>query len=81
MLIPIFGMLTGVVTTGAIVWGIVQIVRIRTRSHGSPELEAEVNALREQVDMLQQQIGETVERLDFAERLLARGQTGASEIR
>jgi hypothetical protein len=79
-LIPIFGMLTGTVMTGAVVWGIVQIVRIRTHgSQSTPELAGEVAALRDQVDSLQQQLLETQERIDFTERLLTRGRGDREE--
>ncbi|HEY7682565.1 MAG TPA: hypothetical protein VH879_07960 [Gemmatimonadales bacterium] len=72
--IPVFGMITGMITTSAIVWGIVQIVRIR--SHGpsaGAELFTEVAALRDQVEALQQQLLDAQERIDFAERLLTQG--------
>ena len=79
-LIPLFGMLTGMVMTGAVVWGIVQIVRIRSHSSQSaPELAGEVAALRDQVDTLQQQLLETQERIDFAERLLTKGRGDSEE--
>lgn len=85
-LIPIFGMITGIVTTGLFFWGIVQVARspigqaIARRLQGrhgaaDAELAADVAALRDQVDMLQQQLGETHERLDFTERLLTRART------
>ena len=83
-MIPIFGMVTGIITTGLFFWGIVQVARspvgqalarrIQGRhAQGDPELIAEVGALRDQVDSLQQQLAETQERVDFTERLLARG--------
>jgi hypothetical protein len=84
-MIPLFGMLTGIITTGLFFWGVIQVARspvgqalgrrIQGR-HGhseDPELLAEVSALRDQVDALQQQLIETQERVDFTERLLARG--------
>jgi hypothetical protein len=83
-LIPLFGMMTGLVITGLFFWGIVQLSRgpvgqaIGRRLQGrhaqaDPELAAEVAALRDQVDNLQHQLLETQERVDFTERLLARG--------
>jgi hypothetical protein len=83
-LIPLFGMVTGIITTGLFFWGIVQVARspvgqaLGRRLQGryaqvDPELVAEVAALRDQVDSLQQQLMETQERVDFTERLLARG--------
>jgi hypothetical protein len=89
-LIPIFGMATGVITTGLFFWGIVQVSRsqigtavarwIQSHAKGDPDLMGELLQLREQVDLMQQQLVETQERLDFTERLLTRGQrapTGA----
>lgn len=83
-MIPLFGMITGIITTGLFFWGIVQVARspvgqamarrIQGRyAQGDPELVAEVIALREQVDSLQHQLIETQERVDFTERLLTRG--------
>jgi hypothetical protein len=83
-LIPIYGMITGILVTGLIVIGVVRVMnspvgvalgrRISGRSGDSDdELRGEVVYLREQVDDLQRQVGETQERLDFAERLLTQG--------
>jgi hypothetical protein len=84
-MIPLFGMLTGIITTGLFFWGVIQIARSpvgqalgrrilgRYGRSEDPELIAEVSALRDQVDSLQQQLVETQERVDFTERLLARG--------
>jgi len=81
-MIPLFGMITGIITTGLFFWGVVQVARspigqaIGRRLQGrhgqaDPELVAEVAALRDQVEGLRQQLEETHERLDFTERLLA----------
>jgi hypothetical protein len=89
-LIPIFGMITGILTTGLVFWGIVQVARspigqaigrrLQGRhGQGDSELAAEVAALRDQVDVIQQQLVETQERLDFTERLLTRGKVDARE--
>ena len=80
-LIPIFGMITGVLITGGLIYGAIRIMhspvgialarRIQGRHDGEDEeTRAEVAALREQVDEVQRQLGETQERLDFAERIL-----------
>lgn len=81
-MIPVFGMITGIITTGLFFWGIVQVARspigqaLARRIQGrygdtDPELMADVAALRDQVDFMQQQLSETQDRLDFTERLLA----------
>jgi len=83
-LIPMFGMLTGVITTGLFFWCVVQVARseigqalarrIQGR-HGTidSEMAADFGALRDHVLDLERQLGETQERLDFTERLLSRG--------
>lgn len=82
-LIPIFGMLTGVVITGGLIFGVVKVMqspvgialgrRIQGRSADDDDLRAEVGYLREQVEDMHRQLSETQERLDFTERLLSRG--------
>lgn len=83
-MVPIFGMITGIITTAAFFWGIVKLAqspigealarRIQGRHGGSdPEVLAEVSLLRDQVEALQNQLYEAQERIDFTERLLARG--------
>jgi len=85
IVVPIFGMITGIVITGFVVIGPVgrAIGRVILHLFGvdrSPGLQAgevaDVRALLdEQGDRLeaqQRQIGEMAERLDFAERLLAK---------
>jgi hypothetical protein len=44
-----------------------------------PQLEAELEALEDEVARLRGQLGETNERLDFAERLLTRSEDGRRE--
>ncbi len=71
-LVPIFGMLTGILVTGAIVWGVVQGLKYRYGSQqADPALAGEVAALREQVEQMQHQLAEAHERIDFTERLLS----------
>lgn len=80
-LIPLGGMLTGLLITVAGIWGGVRIAqgplgqavahRLRGRGSDSAELGGEVAELREQVDLLRRQLEETQERMDFAERLLS----------
>jgi len=42
-------------------------------SGGDPELQAEVAELRRELDQVRLELAETSERLDFTERLLAKG--------
>jgi hypothetical protein len=84
ILVPIFGMLTGIVITGFIVLGPVgrAVGRVILRVFGAdrdPALPpAELRDLRELVDdqvgrleTMQRQLAELAERQDFTERLLA----------
>lgn len=71
-IVAIAGMLTGVLTTGLITWGIVQAFRARAQARAMPaQQEDEVARLRDHVETLHQALVETQERLDFTERLLA----------
>jgi hypothetical protein len=56
-------------------WGAVKIARIiaHSRVAGDPDTAAHLQALDQEVGTLRQEIVETQERLDFAERLLAEG--------
>lgn len=90
--IPVMGMLTGIFTIGLMAWGFVAVSRgpvgqalarrIQGR-HGAAEADVllAVDALREQVDALQQQLLETQERLDFTERLLSSGRARQEQDR
>lgn len=86
-LIPIFGMITGIVTTGLFFWGVVQMARspigqaLARRIQGrhaeaDGELLADMAAMRDQMEYLQQQVTETQDRLDFTERMLAQQRQG-----
>lgn len=88
-MIPIFGMITGTIMTGFIALAAVMIFKgplgqaMARRLQGragdvEQELIGEVQALRDQVQALEQHAGELEERLDFAERLLSRGEQPAS---
>lgn len=83
-MIPIFGMITGVIISAAFFWGLVKVAqspvgealarRIQGRHGGpDPEVLAEVSLLRDQVEALQNQLNEAQERIDFTERLLTQG--------
>lgn len=82
-IVPLVGMLTGVLTTGFLAWGLVRVFqgpvgqamarRIQAKSGGGdPEVLNEVLELRSQVEELTHRLGEAEERIDFSERLLAR---------
>ena len=89
-LIPIFGMMTGIIITGICVWGGVQILRgpvgqalarwISGQSGPTdPSLVEEVDQLRHSLAGLESHVVELEERLDFTERMLAR-QTEAAAL-
>lgn len=83
-MIPLFGMLTGIITTGLFFWGVIGVARspigqaFARRIQGKygngsdPELLEVVSALRDQLDSMQQQLIETQERVEFTERVLSR---------
>ena len=56
-------------------WGAVKIAKIiaHSRVAGVPDIAAHLQALDQEVGTLRQEMVETQERLDFAERLLAQG--------
>ena len=84
--IPLGGMVTGVVSVGAISWAMVRIFqgpvgqalsrRLQAKS-GDADLLSEVLELRHQLEQTQQRLTETEERIDFNERLLARRAEGS----
>jgi hypothetical protein len=88
-LIPVLGMVTGLVSTGLLLWALVRISQgqvgeaiagwIASQSGGRtpPNLAREVAGLRAQVAHLEQQMVDAHERIDFTERLLAQARPGA----
>jgi hypothetical protein len=56
-------------------WGAVKIAKIMSQGRiaGDPDTAAHLRALDQEVGTLRQEMLETQERLDFAERLLAKG--------
>jgi hypothetical protein len=55
-------------------WGVVKIAKVIALSRGrDPETAAHLQALDQEVGTLRQELTETQERLDFAERMLAQG--------
>lgn len=89
-MIPIMGMLTGTIMTAFFIIGGVMIFRgpvgqaLARRIQGKggeleQEMITEIQALRDHVLALEQQVGEMDERLDFSERLLARGRDPGTE--
>jgi hypothetical protein len=87
-MIPIMGMVTGIVSMVVIGFVVVRIAqsqlgqalarRISGRSGtGDQELREEVMELRELVNQLEQRLTEGEERIDFTERLLTRGKDQA----
>ncbi len=89
-LIPIMGMITGTIMTAFFIIGGVMVFRgpvgqaLARRIQGKAgeleqEMLTEVQALRDHVVALENQVGELEERLDFSERLLAR-HAGEGEV-
>jgi len=87
--IPIMGMITGTIMTSFFIIGGVMVFRgpvgqaLARRIQGragelEQEMITELQALREHVVALEQQVGDLEERLDFSERLLAQGRDAAA---
>jgi hypothetical protein len=71
------------VATTVILWPIMRAIgrRLEGKGHGDPALRAEVEQLQQrlgEVDQLHQRVAELEERIDFAERMLARPPTPAA---
>jgi hypothetical protein len=57
-------------------WGVIKVVKIRAQGRvacADPETAGRFQALEQEVGTLRQELSETQERLDFAERVLAQG--------
>jgi hypothetical protein len=67
LLIPILALAIGFIA-------ILKLPRKVFGGHATPELEARMKAMEQEVGTLRQELGEAQERIDFAERLLARGE-------
>lgn len=89
-LVPFMAMIDGVLITGMVIFGGVLVFRgpvgqaLARRIQGrggelEQELITETQALRDHVLALELQVGEMDERLDFSERLLARGRDAGIE--
>lgn len=73
-IVAIAGMITGIIIVSAVVWGVLQGIRVQANAKSrlpDPALEREMSALRDHVDAMQQQLNEAQERIDFTERMLA----------
>jgi hypothetical protein len=82
-IVPVFGMVTGIVMMGIIVWGGVHVARGPIghaiarwfggtgQGEADPALLEEVEHLRGGMARLEGHVAELEERLDFAERMLA----------
>ncbi len=87
----LIAMLLAIPILGIVVGGAVKILRpvIEAWSHknlgggelGADNLRGDVEQPRLEVDQLRQELADTHERLDFTERLLARGRDAASEAK
>lgn len=77
LLIPILAL--SIPVAAIVIGGMVKIARYRALgdgAEGQAEVRARLEALEVEVGTLRQELGETQERLDFAERLLTRGEPG-----
>ena len=87
-LVPIAGMVTGLLLTGMVTWGFVTVFRgpvgqalgRRIGGHGSDHLEDEVLELRDVVAGLADDVRDTQERLDFTERMLSAGSDSRAPV-
>jgi hypothetical protein len=79
--IPIIGMITGIITTALFFWCVVKVAQsqighaisrriLGRHAEDGAELGGTVADLQARVDQLSDQVAEMHERLDFAERLL-----------
>lgn len=91
LLIPLAGMVTGVLTVGALAFAGIRIFngpvgqawarRIQGHHGGDPDVMNEVMDVRQQLEQVQQRLADAEERLDFSERLLAQKSEAADRSR
>jgi hypothetical protein len=83
-MVPIMGMVTGIITTALFFWGVVKVAQSQVGAafakriqghHADPDpgLLADVSELQEQLEAVRRELADVHERLDFTERLLAQG--------
>ena len=73
LLIPVLAL--AIPVCAVIFGGLAKVARYRAEAASkgpSPEIDSRLQALEQEVSSLRQDLGETQERLDFTERLLAR---------
>jgi hypothetical protein len=90
LLIPLAGMVTGVISIAAIAFAGIRIFngpvgqalgrRLQGRG-GDPEMIGELMEVRQQLEQVQQRLADAEERLDFSERLLAQKSESADRSR
>ena len=71
------GFLVLLIPVLALATGLIAVLKMPRKAFGrsaTPELEDRVQALQEELGALRRELGEANERLDFAERLLARAE-------
>lgn len=77
-LIPVMAL--AIPVAAIVVHGLQRVARLRVEEarlrSGSGEVAGEVRALQQELEHVRRELGELHERVDFAERLLARGRTG-----
>ena len=79
LMIPMLALVIGLAAT--ITSGMIKLQKERNKGRlgvGGDEVLGRVEALEEEVGTLRRQLSEAQERIDFAERLLARGREGGS---
>jgi hypothetical protein len=80
-MIPIFGMITGVIFMVCAAFAVVGVARsqigaaiarrLQGKHAGASEVHEELEAMRERVATLEERLSDSEERLDFTERLLS----------
>lgn len=71
------GVFIPIAAIGAWAWVQTSKLKANAKPAGTdPEVIARVHALEEEISVLRQELGETQERVDFAERLLAQRDSG-----
>lgn len=80
VVVPIFGMITGIIITGFVIIGppgralgsLITYWLAGGRKHQDAVAAPDLDELHERLDAMQQQLAEVVERQEFTERLLSK---------